>query len=92
MHVARKLAPMPRSSLRSAGGLCESIPKMRAAIAVLLVPLLPLVARAETDRRTDRVHEAANATPIIGGTNAPFGKWPDVAAVYITGSRSARAR
>ena len=60
---------------------------MRAAIAALLVPLLPLVARAETDRRTDRVHKAADATPIIGGTNAPFGKWPDVAAVYLAGSQ-----
>lgn len=61
---------------------------MRAAIALLLIPVLPLVARAETDRSTDRVHEAAAATPIIGGTNAPLGKWPDVAAVYISGMQA----
>jgi endonuclease G len=46
---------------------------MRAAIAVLLVQLLPLVARAER--------------PVIGGMDAPLGKWPDVAAVYISGDQ-----
>jgi secreted trypsin-like serine protease len=42
---------------------------MRLA-AVALITLIPISARAEA--------------PIIGGTDAPLGKWPDVAAVYTS--------
>ncbi len=60
---------------------------MRATALVLLLPLLPLTARAESDRGTPHVRATAAATPVIGGTNAPLGKWPDVAAVYISGNQ-----
>lgn len=45
---------------------------MRVA-AVVLASLMPLVASADP-----------GPAPIVGGTDAPFGKWPDVAAVYAT--------
>jgi secreted trypsin-like serine protease len=45
---------------------------MRVAV-VALVSLFPLVANADP-----------GAKPVIGGTDAPLGKWPDVAAVYTT--------
>lgn len=69
------------------GPVVRESPAMRAAIVVLLVPLLPLVARAEIDHHADRTHAAMDATPVIGGSNAPYGKWPDVAAVNLGGQQ-----
>lgn len=60
---------------------------MRAAIAVVLLPLLPLVAHAEGDRGAGHVAAKVDATPVIGGTDAPLGKWPDVAAVNLGGQQ-----
>ena len=67
------------------GAAVRECPPMRAATLAFLVPFLPLVAQAENDPTTDGARPAATASavPIIGGTNAPAGKWPDVAAVYI---------
>ena len=45
---------------------------MRVAV-VVLASLCPLVASADPGTK-----------PIIGGTDAPFGKWPDIAAVYLS--------
>lgn len=47
--------------------------QMRAATWLFLVPLLPAVAAA-----------GPSGAPIIGGSDAPLGKWPDVAAVYVS--------
>lgn len=56
------------------GAVVRECPAMRAAFFLLLLPALPLVARA------------GNHAPVIGGGDAPYGKWPDVAAVNFSGS------
>ncbi len=47
---------------------------MRATVVLLSLSLVPVVAIADPGR-----------APVIGGTNAPAGKWPDVAAVFLGG-------
>lgn len=54
---------------------------MRAVLAALLVPLMPLAAGAENQPGIDDGRPVAKDSPVIGGTDAPLGKWPDVAAV-----------
>ncbi len=48
---------------------------MRAAVVVLSLSLVPVLADADP-----------GTAPVIGGTDAPAGKWPDVAGVYFGGS------
>jgi secreted trypsin-like serine protease len=51
-------------------------------LVALLVPFIPLVAQAETDRgAAEGPVLATTSTPVIGGADAMAGKWPDVAAV-----------
>lgn len=69
------------------GAVVRECPAMRAAFTFLLLPFVPLVARADVDRDGGRAHETADATPVIGGSNAPYGKWPDVAAVNLGGQQ-----
>ncbi|MBL0221011.1 MAG: trypsin-like serine protease [Myxococcales bacterium] len=49
---------------------------MRAATWFLLLPLLTLLPRGAA--------AGPSAAPVIGGSDAPLGKWPDVAAVYVS--------
>lgn len=54
---------------------------MRAALTALVASALPLAAHAEATREPGEARPAALSIPVIGGTTAPLGKWPDVAAV-----------
>ncbi len=48
---------------------------MRTAVVVLSLSLVPLLAIADP-----------GTAPVIGGTDAPAGKWPDVAGVFFAGT------
>ncbi|MDB4952805.1 MAG: Peptidase and chymotrypsin/Hap [Myxococcales bacterium] len=53
-----------------------------------LVLLAPGLALAEHGGKVGTVEPASRATPVIGGTNALQGKWPDVAAVNIQNTQA----
>lgn len=54
---------------------------MRVVLAALLLSLIPVHVRADNDRGVEDTTFAPSTSPVIGGTAAPLGKWPDVAAV-----------
>ena len=58
---------------------------MRFALSIALVAL-PALAYAEDGGKTDEAPRPdVKAVPIIGGTQAPAGKWPDAVAVLYGG-------
>jgi secreted trypsin-like serine protease len=56
-------------------------------VPYFLILLVPGLAFADDGGKVEVKQVAATATPVIGGTNAPQGKWPDVAAVNFAGSQ-----
>lgn len=53
---------------------------MRGVLAILLAGLVPVAAHADNDRGPDPARPELAPTPVIGGTDAPAGKWPDATA------------
>ena len=59
---------------------------MRFALSIALVAL-PALAYAEDGGTTEATRpDVVKAVPIIGGTQAPPGKWPDAVAVIYGGA------
>lgn len=70
----------------------QQCPSMRAVLAALLVSTVahlaaPPPAIAEDGGATAGPHLAETTAPVIGGTSAPAGKWPDAAAVNFAGEQ-----
>lgn len=61
---------------------------MRAVPVALALSLLPSAALAENNADEPAPTELERTTEIVGGTDAPLGKWPDTAAVIIGGGQA----
>jgi trypsin len=61
---------------------------MRAVLAAsAVVVMAPIAVRGDDGARDPYVPSAAQGAPVIGGENAPSGRWPDVAAVLFGGQQ-----
>lgn len=56
------------------------------ALTVAALIAVPAVGYGENDGRPEPVPIEKTATPVVGGTDAPLGKWPDAAGILFSGS------
>jgi secreted trypsin-like serine protease len=61
---------------------------MRAATIVAALIAIPAVVQAEDGTRTEPRPLPVEDTHVVGGTDAPLGKWPDCAAVRFGGQQA----
>ncbi len=61
---------------------------MRAVACAVALILVPALVHAEADRDAVTQLATGETAEVVGGTNAPLGKWPDAAAILFGGSQA----